>query len=227
MHSSSAFSWPNPTARRSLVTEEGFFFPIIIHLFSHQLFACSHIYSAGVFLLMWLKQTAFIHSVTMTKTELPPSLRILLQWLRDDEGTTSSHTRYNCVSAHVRTHAFASPYHQVAHSANPHPRDHPAEFSHDAVERHSVWLTSEQGTHRGLVGRCDASWHVAESVILRGWPGTQKGEKNQAAVYLILCSFASFQFGSIWPWFLWLRLLADNVATSLGNRSVPELLCDH
>lgn len=180
MHSSSAFSWPNPTARRSLVTEEGFFFPIIIHLFSHQLFACSHIYSAGVFLLMWLKQTAFIHSVTMTKTELPPSLRILIQWLRDDEGTTSSHTRYNCVSAHVRTHAFASPYHQVAHSANPHPRDHPAEFSHDAVERHSVWLTSEQGTHRGLVGRCDASWHVAESVILRGWPGTQKGEKKSS-----------------------------------------------
>lgn len=226
MHSSSAFSWPNPTARRSLVTEEGFF---------------SHYYpsiqSPVVCLFPYLFSWSFSFDVTEAdyfysfcnydKNRAAPSLRILIQWLRDDEGTTSSHTRYNCVSAHVRTHAFASPYHQVAHSANPHPRDHPAEFSHDAVERHSVWLTSEQGTHRGLVGRCDASWHVAESVILRGRPGTQKGEKNQAAMYLILCSFASFQFGSIWPWFLWLRLLVDNVATSLGNRSVPELLCDH
>lgn len=53
------------------------------------------------------------------------------------------------------------------------------EISHDAAERHSVRLTSEWGgAAPGLAGRRDASWHVAESVILRGRPGTQKEKKS-------------------------------------------------
>lgn len=71
----------------------------------------------------------------------------------------------------TRPRAYTCLHHQVAHTASGR-----REISHDAVERHSVRLTSELllGTARGLAGRCDASWHVAESVILRGRPGTQK-----------------------------------------------------
>lgn len=94
-----------------------------------------------------------------------------------------------CVLAHAHTHACITKW-----LTQPNPGRW--EISHDAVERHSVWLTSEWGTARGLASRRDASWHVAESVILLA-----RVQKNGADIYLILCSLASFRVESFWPWY--------------------------
>lgn len=93
----------------------------------------------------------------------------------------SSFTPFHCYDEDARPYEFVSvceSTHMLTHARVTEwlirPTPGRREISHDAAERHSVWLTSEWGTARGLAGRRDASWHVAESVILRGRPGTQK-----------------------------------------------------
>lgn len=123
----------------------------------------------------WSKECNWVHHFT-TKAELPLSPDLFFFFLKNPMMTKALHHCECVICLPTCVHMLASP--SGSCSQPPGPR----EISHDAVERHSVWLTLEHargggwGTARGLAGRCDASWHVAESVILRGRPGihTQK-----------------------------------------------------
>lgn len=125
---------------------------------------------------LWLKQRVQLSASFYDKSRTPPLSRSLFLFLKkshDDESTTSLRVRY--LSTHVRTHACITKW-----LMQPTPRpagDFPwCSGAAQCVTDLRARAGGGWGTARGLAGRCDASWHVAESVILRGRPGihTQK-----------------------------------------------------
>lgn len=131
------------------------------------------------------------HNNNTTRTPpVDPLFFFFFSFSDDDEGTTSLWVR-------IHPRAYTCSHHRVAHTAN---RWLAEDFPWcSGASQRVTDLSRGGGAARGLAGRRDASWHVAESVILRGRPGTQK--KNGAAIYLILCSLASFRVESFWPWY--------------------------
>lgn len=96
------------------------------------------------------------------------------------------------------------------------------EISHDAAQRHSVWLTSEWGAVWGLAGRRDVSWHVAESVIVWGRPGTQKIELISTSFSTFLHHFRVSHWGLDFISWLYCHLSQVQVSTWLIMWSLPN-----
>lgn len=156
--------------------------------------------------------------ITMTKAELPLSLAL---FLCDDEGTTALWVRYCVPFPHVRTHACITKW--LMQPANPFGL---REFSHDAAERHSVWLTSERGGQLE-VWLADA---MRPGMLLKVWfseadlARTKKKKLISTSFCVVLrhwrLSHSGLDFTALCH-----ELLVGHIATCLRYRSVPELLC--
>lgn len=140
--------------------------------------------------------TIFIPSHTNDKSRTPPLCVLFLLFfffIFDDEGTIS--LQVHCgVCFYPR--AYTCLHHQMAHAANLARRRFPRmQWSGTVCDLTSKWGGGVSSAP-GLAGRLDASWHVAESVILRGRPGAHK-KKKKWSWYLPL-PFCSFNVISGW-----------------------------
>lgn len=129
--------------------------------------------------------------IPIAKAELPLSLDLFFYSVM----TKALHP-CECVIVCFYPRAYTCLHHQVAHAANPRPAgDFPwCSGAAQCVTDLRVGDSSGFGWQTRCVlaccRKCDSlrpTWH--------------KRKKNQADIYLILYSFASFQLESFWPWF--------------------------
>lgn len=146
-------------------------FPCIVCNWSRE---CNWVYHFYSFSYQWQKQNS-------------PSLFFFFL-IFDDEGTIS--LQVHCgVCFYPR--AYTCLHHQMAHAASLARRRFPRmQWSGTVCDLTSKWGgVGQLSSAPGLAGRLDASWRVAESVILRGRPGAQK-KKWSWYLPLPFCSFS-------------------------------------
>lgn len=120
----------------------------------------------NVWKMATIKQKIHRNPGFLQNETVPASPWVFLILLGNDEGSIVL-----CPRASSCLH-----HHRVAHAASPCPA---GVFPWCSGAAQCATDLRAGGTDHGLAGRCNASWHVAESVVLRGWPGTHTKKKHE------------------------------------------------